>query len=75
MCPRCPKIKAYMEEQNIEKEWVDCVTPDGLEKARELKVGNVPTVIFFDESGKEVSRATNIEEVKRIVENKTLGEV
>ena len=74
-CPKCPKIKEYMEGTKLEKEWVDAATKEGLEKAREFKVINLPTVIFLDENGKEVSRATNIEEVKRVVENKTLSDV
>jgi len=74
-CPRCPKIKEYMEDKDLEKEWVDAATPGGLEKARELKVMGVPTVIFFDENNNEVSRATDIEAVKQVVENKSLSDV
>ncbi len=73
MCPKCPKIKEFMEDKDIEKEWVDCATPEGLEKARELKVSNMPTVIFFDEDEKEVTRAKDIEEIKRVLENKQLA--
>ncbi|MBD3354990.1 hypothetical protein GF361_03315 [Candidatus Woesearchaeota archaeon] len=72
MCPKCPKIKEFMEDKDIEKEWVDCATPEGLEKARELKVSNMPTVIFFDKDEKEVTRAKDIEEIKRVLENKQL---
>lgn len=76
MCPKCPKVKAFMEDNTaLEKEWVDATTKDGLEKARHYKVSGVPTVIFFDEHGKEVSRATSIEEIKRAVENKTLSDI
>ena len=74
-CPKCPKIKEFMEDKGLEKEWADAATPEGLEKAKEFQVMNVPTVIFFDEEGKEVTRATSIEEVKRIVENKALSDV
>ena len=72
MCPKCPKIKEFMENKNLEKEWVDCATPKGLEKARELNVMNMPTVVFLDENGKEVSRASDIEEIKRVLDNKQL---
>ncbi|MBW2996451.1 hypothetical protein KY332_04065 [Candidatus Woesearchaeota archaeon] len=72
-CPKCPKIKEFMEDKGLEKESFDAATPEGLEKARELKVSNVPTVIFFDEDNKEVTRAKDIEEIKRIIENKQLS--
>jgi ribonucleoside-triphosphate reductase len=73
MCPKCPKIKEFMEDKEFEKEWVDAATPEGLEKAKEFNISNVPTVIFFDEEGKEVSRAYTVEEVKRVIENKQLS--
>ena len=75
MCPKCPKIKEFMQDKKIEKEWVDAATAEGLEKARKHNVMGVPTVIFFDEHDKEVSRATSVEEVKRIIENKTLSDM
>jgi ribonucleoside-triphosphate reductase len=75
MCPKCPKIKEFMKDKDIESEFVDAATREGLEKARKLKVTSVPTVIFFDQDDKEVSRATSIEEVKRVIENRTLSDV
>ena len=71
MCPKCPKIKEFMADKALDKEWVDAGTPEGLEKARELKVSAMRTVIFFGEDDKEIARAYNVEEVKRVVENKT----
>ena len=73
MCPKCPKIKEYMDTKGLEKEWVDAATKEGLEKAREFGVSGVPTAIFFDENKEEASRATDIEEIKKIVENQTLN--
>ncbi|MBD3248636.1 hypothetical protein GF336_01150 [Candidatus Woesearchaeota archaeon] len=73
MCPKCPKIKEFLNGvEKVEGEFIDATTKEGLEQARELKVSNVPTAVFFEE-GKEISRAHDIEEVKRIVENKQLG--
>jgi len=74
-CPSCPKIKEFMKDKDIEKEWVDASSSEGLEKAKEFKVMGVPTVIFFDENRKEIARATSVEEVKRVIENKTLSDV
>ena len=75
MCPKCPKIKEFMKNQDLEKEWMDAATPDGLENARKNNVSSVPTIIFFDEMGEEVARASTIEETKRILENKTLSDI
>ena len=75
MCPKCPKIKEFMEDKKVEKEWVDAATKEGLEKAKELNVSSVPTMVFFDKNGKEVARAMTIEEVKRVIENKSLCDV
>ena len=71
-CPNCAKIKEFMKDKDIGKEWVDASTKEGLEKARELKVMGVPTVIFLDKDGNEITRATTVEEVKRVIENKQL---
>ena len=75
MCPKCPKVKEYMNDKNLEKEWVDAATSEGLAKAKELNVMGVPALIFFDENGEEVARANGVEEAKNIVENKTLSDV
>ena len=72
MCPNCPKVKEFMKDKELEKEWIDASTPDGLGKAREMKVVGVPTVIFLDEKGKEVTRAASVEEVKRVIGNQQL---
>lgn len=72
MCPKCPAIKEYVATQKIEQELVNAATPEGLEQAREYGINGVPTVLFFDEKGELVSEAHNLEEVKRVLENKTL---
>jgi len=74
MCPNCPKIKAFMQDKGLEHEWVDAATKEGLEKARQFEVGNVPAAIFFDENGKEVARASSVDEIKRLLENKSLSD-
>jgi len=74
MCPKCPAIKEFMKGTDIEGEFVDATTPEGLEQARKYEVISVPTVLFFDED-KVVSTAHNLEEVKNVVENKSLTDI
>lgn len=71
-CPNCPKVKAYMKKVKLEREDLDASTEAGIEEAQKLNVMSVPTVIFFDEEGKEVSRGQTLEEIKRITENRSL---
>lgn len=75
MCPKCNALKESMKDIGVEGEIVDATTPEGLEQARKYNVSSVPTVIFFDEKGEVVSTAHNLEEVKRVVENKSLTDV
>lgn len=75
MCPKCNALKESMKEAKIEFEVVDATNPEGLDQARKYQVSSVPTVLFFDEKGDVVSTAHNFEEVKRVVENKSLTDV
>jgi len=75
MCPKCPAIKEFMKGIDIEGEFVDATTPDGLDQARKYEIISVPTVLFLDEKDKVVSTAHSLDEVKRIVENKSLTDV
>ena len=75
MCPKCNALKESMKEANIEFEVVDATDPEGLDQARKYQVSSLPTVLFLDEKGEVVSTAHNFEEVKRVVENKSLTDV
>ena len=76
MCPKCSALKESMKESvKIEGEVVDATTPEGLEQARKYQVATVPTVLFIDDKGEVVSTAHDLEEVKRVVENKSLTDV
>ena len=71
MCPHCPSVKEFMKTVDMEGEEIDAALPEGLEEAKKFDVVSVPTVIFFE--GDEVkSVAHSIEEIKRIIENKSL---
>ena len=75
MCPKCPAIKEFMKGINIKGEFIDAASAEGLEQARKYNVASVPTVLFLDENGEVVNTAHDLEEVKRVVENKSLADV
>jgi len=76
-CPDCHMIKEFLEEKkiNIEGEEIDTAEDEGMEKAVEFNVMSAPTMIFLDEDGKEVTRASSVDEVKNVVENKSLMDI
>jgi len=47
-CKSCPEVKAHMETVKLEGEKIDASTPDGREKALELGIRSVPTVVFYE---------------------------
>ncbi len=75
MCPKCPAIKEFMKGMDIKGEFVDAASSEGLEQARKYEVVSVPTILFFDDKDEIVSKAHDLEEVKRVVENKSLTDV
>jgi hypothetical protein len=71
MCPNCPSVKEFMKTVDIQGEEIDAATPEGLEQAQKFDIASVPTVVFLE--GDEVkSIAHNVEEIKRVTENKSL---
>lgn len=67
-CPNCPAVKDYVETLDLEHTGYVVDNAEGLAKAREYNVFAVPTVIFFDESGKELFRAYNAKDIKARLE-------
>ncbi len=61
-CPKCPEVKKFIEENNLDCEIINAREQEGLEKARSLGVMKVPTVIAFD-NDKEIGRAFTKEEM------------
>ncbi len=71
MCPHCHSVKEFMKDVDMEGEEIDATIPEGLEQSQKFNVISVPTVIFL-EGDKVKSVAHSIEEIKRIIENKSL---
>lgn len=71
-CPHCHEVKKFMITVNLNGDFVDATTIDGEELTKKYNVMSVPTIIFLNEKNEEVSRASTIEEIKKVIENKTL---
>jgi glutaredoxin-related protein len=74
-CPNCHAVKEFLKGVEIEGDVVDATTPEGIKEVQEFKIMSAPTVLFFDENDKVVSKATTIDEIKNIVENKPLTDL
>ena len=68
-CPKCPVVKEYMEEVEVEGEDVNASEPEGLEIAKKYGVTAVPTVIFL-EGDEEVGRFYAKEEIEEFLAGK-----
>jgi len=75
MCPNCGEIREYLATIDVKGEIIDATEDEGLEKAQKLQVMGVPMMVFFDEEGKETSRADNLEDIQKVFENKSLLDV
>lgn len=67
-CPNCPPVKAYMANINLTSKMIDVDTAEGLSEAASKGVFAAPTVIVYDENGKELARGHNVEELTAIFE-------
>lgn len=65
-CPNCPPVKDYMAGVSMTGKIVDVDTEAGLATAARKGVFAAPTVIFYNEDGKEVRRAHNVAELEEI---------
>ena len=66
-CPNCPPVKDYILSTILDGKIVDTDTDEGLSRASEKGVLSTPTVIFYDDSNREIKRCHSVEEIKEIV--------
>jgi ribonucleoside-triphosphate reductase len=71
MCPNCPKVKEFMQGVGMKGEFIDASTDEGLAQAEKFEISSVPTVVFLDDDNVK-SVAHSVEEIKRVIQNKTL---
>ncbi len=72
-CPNCTEIKEYLETAGVSGEIIDASEEAGFEKAKEYGVMGVPLMIFFNDKGSELNRADNIDDIRKVIENKSLA--
>ena len=75
MCPNCAAVKDFMKGVELPGEAIDATTPEGIQEAQKFEIMSVPAVLFFDENDKVISTASTIDEVKRMIENKSLADL
>ncbi|MDE5581144.1 MAG: hypothetical protein K2I95_06960 [Treponemataceae bacterium] len=66
-CPNCPPVKDFLLGLSLQGKLVDVDTEEGLSEAAVKGVFSAPTAIFYDERGKEVSRAHNVPDIEEIL--------
>ena len=66
-CPNCPAVKEFMKTISLTGTTVDAATPEGREQAMVLEIYAVPTVVFFDDTGKEIGREHSVQGVKKFL--------
>lgn len=62
-CPNCPPVKDCCSRMPFSGTLIDVDTAEGFEKAQQYGIFSAPTVIFFDEANREVSRAHSTREI------------
>jgi len=75
MCPDCGEVPEYLPTVGFKGEVIDATTDEGHEEAQKLGVMGVPMMIFVEKDGKEVNRADNIDDIKKVLENKSLLDI
>lgn len=59
-CPNCPPVKNWLENFHIGGSYINVDEKEGFEKAAEFQIFSSPTVVFLDDKGSEMYRATNV---------------
>ncbi len=66
-CKFCPTIKQFLSTVDVSGSNFDITQDDGRNKALSLNVNKIPTIIFVDDSGNEIDRAHNVNEIRDIL--------
>jgi thioredoxin-related protein len=64
-CPKCPAVKSWMQENQVEYFGIDNTMLNFWEIADKYNVRSVPTLLAVDEQGKEIWRASELSEIQQ----------
>ena len=65
-CPNCPPVKNWLEGFYMNGKTVNVDEKSGFELAGKYRIFVSPTVVFIDESGNELYRATSVDSLKSL---------
>jgi glutaredoxin len=68
-CPHCDQLKALLEKQGAEVEFINASTPEGRDFAIKNKIEAVPECLVITEGGKRVKVCSEEEFLKLIGED------
>ncbi|MGL4986446.1 MAG: anaerobic ribonucleoside-triphosphate reductase [Treponemataceae bacterium] len=66
-CPNCPAVKDYLELSNVKGITIDVDSTEGYARAIDLGIFSAPTVVFYDNNQKEISRSHCVAELEQII--------
>ncbi|OQY38289.1 MAG: hypothetical protein B6229_06235 [Spirochaetaceae bacterium 4572_7] len=72
-CPNCPPVKNIVEDLKLDGESINADTSKGFTKAAIFEIFTAPTVIFLDSKGTEITRASNISDLKEILTERNVA--
>lgn len=72
-CPNCPPVKSIISSLELDGESINADSSKGFTKAAIYEIFTAPTVIFLDEKGVEVSRASNAPDLKKILRENNIS--
>lgn len=68
-CPKCSAVKSFVAENlKFRGETLDNSSPDFAERVQKFNVESAPTILIFDDFGKEIFRGSEAGEVKEFLE-------
>lgn len=71
-CPNCPPVKKIIDTLEIPGESINADESKGFTKAAKYEIFTAPTVIFLDNSGKEVYRTSKPADLNVLLKDKKI---